>query len=75
MRCFDFKGIDETNRTHLRFETRHTLSLMSHKLKLLSWDEDVATSPGEFHETDNNRTNSADLLASWQTFSFRHIKF
>ena len=26
IRCIDFKGIDETNRTHLRFETQHTLS-------------------------------------------------
>ena len=71
----DFKGIDETNRPHLRFETRHTLSSMSHKANLLSWDQDVAASPREFHETDNNRTNSAALLATWQYFSFRHIRF
>ena len=36
---------------------------MSHKPNLLSWDQDVAASPREFHETDNNRTNSAALLA------------
>ena len=60
---------------HLRFETRHTLSSMSHKPNLLSWDQDVAASPREFHETDNNRTNSAALLANWQYFSFRHIWF
>ena len=35
----------------------------------------VAVSPREFHETDNSRTNSAALLATWQHFSFRHIKF
>ena len=75
IRCIDFKGIDETNRPHLRFETRHTLSSMSHKPNLLSWDQDVAASPREFHETDNNRTNSAALLATWQYFSFRHIRF
>ena len=74
-RCIDFKGIDETNRTHLRFETRHTLSSMSHQPNLLSWDRDVAASPREFHETDNNRTNSAALLATWKYFSFRHIWF
>ena len=75
IRSIDFKGIDETNRTHLRFENRHTLSSMSHKPNLLSWDQDVAASPREFHETDNNRTNSADVLATWQYFSFRHIRF
>ena len=75
IRCNDFKGIDETNRTHLRFETRHTLSSMSHKPNLLLWDQDVAASPRELHETDNNRTNSAALLATWQYFSFRHIWF
>ena len=75
IRCIGFKGIDETNRTHLRFETRHTLSSMFHKPNLLSWDQDVAASPREFHETDNNRTNSAALLATWQFFSFRHISF
>ena len=48
---------------------------MSHKPNLLSWDQDVAVSPHEFHETDNNRTNSAALLATWQYFSFRHILF
>ena len=64
IRCIDFKGIDETNRRHLRFETRHTVSSMSHKPNLLSWDQDVASSPREFHETDNNRTNSAALLAT-----------
>ena len=32
---------------------------MPHKPNLLSWDQDVATSPREFHETDNNRTNFA----------------
>ena len=48
---------------------------MSHKPNLLSWDQDVAASPREFHETDNNRTNSAALLATWQYFSFRHIWF
>ena len=48
---------------------------MSHKPNLLSWDQDVAASPREFHETDNNRTNSATLLATWQYFSFRHIWF
>ena len=63
------------NRTHFRFETRHTLSSMSHKPNLLSWDHDVAASPRELHETDNNRTNSAALLATWQYFSFRHIRF
>ena len=42
---------------------------MCHKPNLLSWDQDVAASPREFHETDNNRTNSA---ATWQYFSFRH---
>ena len=75
IRCIDFKGIDETNRTHLRFETRHTLSSMSHKPNLLSWDQDVAASPHEFHETDNNRTNFAAVLATWQYFFFRHIRF
>ena len=75
IRCIDFKGIDETNRPHLRFETRHTLSSMSHKPNLLSWDQDVAASPREFHETDNNRTNSGPSLATWQYFSFRHIWF
>ena len=75
IRSIDFKGIDETNRTHLQFETRHTLSSMSHKLNLLSWDQDVTASPPVFHETDNNRTNSADILATWQYFSFRHIRF
>ena len=75
IRCIDFRGIDETNRPHLRSETRHTLSSMSHKPNLLSWDQDVAASPREFHETDNNRTNSAALLATWQYFSFRHIWF
>ena len=44
---------------------------MSHKPNLLSWDQDVAASPREFHETDNNRTNCAALLATWQYFSFR----
>ena len=68
IRCIDFKGIDETNRTQLRFETRHTLSPMSHKPNLLSWDQDVAASPREFHETDNNRTNAAALLATWQYY-------
>ena len=63
IRCIDFKEIDETNHTHLRFETRHTLSSMSHKANLLSWDQDVAASPREFHQTDNNRTNSVALLA------------
>ena len=48
---------------------------MSHKPNLLSWDQDVAASPREFHETDNNRTNYAALLATWQYFSFRHIRF
>ena len=48
---------------------------MSHKPNLLSWDQDVAASPRQFHETDNNRTNSAALLATWQYFSFRHIWF
>ena len=47
---------------------------MSHKPNLLSWDQDVAASPREFHETDN-RTNSVALLATWQYFSFRHIRF
>ena len=75
IRCIDFRGIDETNRTHLRSETRHTLSSLSHKPNLLSWGQDVAASPREFHETDNNRTNSATLLATWQYFSFRHIWF
>ena len=42
---------------------------------VLTWDQDVAASPREFHETDNNRTNSAALLATWQYFSFRHIWF
>ena len=73
--CIDFRGIDETNRPHLRSETRHTLSSMSHKPNRPSWDQDVAASPREFHETDNNRTNSASLLATWQYFSFRHIWF
>ena len=41
---------------------------MSHKPNLLSWDQDVAASPREFHETDNNRTNSAALLAGYQSF-------
>ena len=48
---------------------------MSHKPNLLSWDQDVAALPREFHETDNNRTNSAALLATWKYFSFRHIWF
>ena len=48
---------------------------MSHKPNLLSWDQDVAASPRELHETDNNRTNSAALLATWQYFSFRHVRF
>ena len=48
---------------------------MSHKPNLLSWDQDVAASPREFHETDNNRTNSGPSLATWQYFSFRHIWF
>ena len=48
---------------------------MSHKPNLLWWDQDVAALPREFHETDNNRTNSADVLATWQYFSFRHIRF
>ena len=48
---------------------------MSHKANPLSWEQDVATSPREFHETDNNRINSADLLATWQYFSVRHIRF
>ena len=48
---------------------------MSHKPNLLSWDQDGAASPRELHETDNNRTNSADLLVTWQYFSFRHIRF
>ena len=48
---------------------------MSHKPNLLSWDQDVAPSPREFHETNNNRTNSAALLATLQYFSFRHIWF
>ena len=48
---------------------------MSHKPNLLSWDQDVAASPREFHETDNNRTNSGLSLATWQYFSFRHIWF
>ena len=48
---------------------------MSHKPNLLSWDQDVAASPREFHETDNNRTNSGALLTLWQYFSFRHIRF
>ena len=69
IRCIDFKGIDEKNRTHLRFETRHTLSSMSHKPNLLSWDQDVAASPHEFHETDSNGTNSAALLATFHFFS------
>ena len=64
-----------TSRTHLRFETRRTLSSMSHKPNHLSWDQGVAASPREFHETDNNRTNSAALLATWQYFSFRDICF
>ena len=46
-----------------------------HKPNLLSWDQDVAASPREFRETDNNRTNSPALLATWQYFSFRHIWF
>ena len=75
IRCIDFKGIAETNRTHLRFETRHTLSSISHKRNLLSWNQDVAASPREFHEADNNLTNSVALLATWQYFSFRHIRF
>ena len=75
IRCIDFKGIDETNRTRLRFETRHTLSSMSHKPNLLSRDQDVDASPREFHETDNNRRNSAALSATWQYFSFRHVRF
>ena len=61
--------------THFRFETRHTLSSMSHKPNLLSWDQDVAASPRGVHETDNNRTNSAALLATWHNFSFRHVRF
>ena len=65
----------ETSRTHLQFETRHTLSSMSHKRNLLSWDQEAAASPREFHETDNDRTNFAALLATWQYFSFRHIRF
>ena len=48
---------------------------MSHKPNLLSWDQDVTASPREFHETDNNRTNSCALLTTWQYFSFRHIRF
>ena len=48
---------------------------MSHKPNLLSWDQDVAAKPREFHETDNNRPNSAALSATWQYFSFRHIWF
>ena len=48
---------------------------MSHKPSLLSSDQNVAASPRGFHETDNNRTNSAALLATWQYFSFRHICF
>ena len=48
---------------------------MSHKPNRLSWDQDVAASPREFHETDNNRTNSAALLATLQYFSFRYIRF
>ena len=63
IRRVDFKGIDETNRTHSRFETRHTLRSISHKSNLLSWDQYVAAS------------NSAALLATWQYFSFRHIRF
>ena len=42
IRCIDFKGIDETNSPYLRFETRQTLSSMSHKPNLLLWDQDVA---------------------------------
>ena len=34
---------------------------MSRKPNLLSWDQDDAALPRDFHETDNNRTNSADL--------------
>ena len=71
----DFKGIDETNGTHLRFETRHTVSSMSHKPNPRLWDQDVAASPREFHETDNNHTNCVDLLATWQYFPFRHQVF
>ena len=73
--CIDFRRIDETNLTHLRFETRHTLSSMSHKPNLLSWDQEGNASPGEFHETDIDRTNFTTLLATWQYFSFRHIRF
>ena len=61
IRRVDFKGIDETNRTHSRFVTRHTLRSIFHKSNLLSWDQDVAAS------------NSAALLATWHYFSFRHI--
>ena len=45
---------------------------MSHKPNLLTWDQEVAASPHEFHETDNNRTNFAAVLATWQYFFFRH---
>ena len=50
---------------------------MFRKSNLLSWDQDVAASPRDFHETDNNRTNSAALSTTTflQYFSFRHIRF
>ena len=42
---------------------------MSHKPNLLSWHQDISASPREFHETDNNCSNSA----AWplgSTFTF-----
>ena len=48
---------------------------MSHKPNLLSWDQEGNASPREFHETDNDRTNVAAILATWQYFSFRNIRF
>ena len=67
IRCIDFRGIDETNRSHLRFETRHTLSSMSHKPNFLSWDQDVAASPREFHETDSSHL-AVVFFSSYQVF-------
>ena len=43
---------------------------MSHKPNLLSWDQEGAASPREFHKTDNYHTNFAALLATGSTFLF-----
>ena len=64
--CIDFRRIDETNLTHLRFETRHTLSSMSQKPNLLSWDQEGNASRGEFHETDIDRTHFSTLFGPRQ---------